>query len=143
MKIFACAAAVSCVVLLAACFCACGAIAQGIADPTRPPVAVSSATSADASAAPTGPVLQSIKITPTERSAVIGGETVRLGGKFGDARVIKITDDTVVLRSAAGTETLRLYPDVTIKPVVSEAAVSKKPITKKRVPAPTSQGKQG
>jgi len=115
---------------------------QGILDPTRPPTAVSSELPGEPGASAV-PVLHSIKISPTERSAIIGGETVRLGGKFGDARVIKITDSEVVLRSAAGTETLRLYPDVNIRPVVKESAVSKKPSTKKRVPAPTNQGKTG
>jgi MSHA biogenesis protein MshK len=116
--------------------------AQGIADPTRPPAALSPAQTGDAGE-PALPVLHSIKISPTERSAIIGSETVRQGGRFGDARVIKITENEVVLRSAAGTEILRLYPDVNIKPVVSEPAVSKKPSIRKRAPAPTSQGKTG
>jgi MSHA biogenesis protein MshK len=87
--------------------------------------------------------LQSIKISPTERTAIIGGEMVRQGGKYGESRVVKITDSEVVLRSAAGSETLRLYPDVTIKPVVTAPVASKKPVTKKRAPAPNSQGKTG
>ena len=115
---------------------------QGISDPTRPPAALSAVASAESGAAP-APVLSSIKITPTEKTAVIGGETVRLGGRYGDARVIKITDSEVVLRTSAGTETLRLYPDVDIRPVVVEPAAVQKPVTKKRVPAPTSQGKTG
>ncbi len=88
-------------------------------------------------------MLSSIKITPTEKTAVIGGQTVRLGGRYGDARVIKITDSEVVLRTSAGTETLRLYPDVDIRPVVVEPAAVQKPVTKKRLPAPTNQGKTG
>jgi MSHA biogenesis protein MshK len=127
---------------LCACIWAATAGAQGISDPTRPPAAVSSGASGDQGASGV-PVLNSIKISPTERSAVIGSETVRQGGKYGDARVIKITENEVVLRSASGTETLRLYPDINIKPVVTEPAVSKKPIMKKRAPAPTSQGKTG
>jgi MSHA biogenesis protein MshK len=123
-------------------FCASAVTAQGISDPTRPPAAVSSDRSGDAGALAL-PVLHSIKITPTERSAIIGDETVRQGGKYGDARVIRITENEVVLRSAAGTDTLRLYPDVSVKPIVPEPAVSKKPSTKKRAPAPTSQGKSG
>ncbi len=118
------------------------AVAQGMSDPTRPPAAALSAASADAGAS-AAPVLHSIKITPTEKSAIIGSETVRQGGRYGEARVIRITDSEVVLRSAAGTETLRLYPDVDIKPVVTAPAAIKKPVTKKRVPAPTSQGKTG
>lgn len=116
--------------------------AQGMIDPTRPPAAVSSGAAGDAGAAAL-PILHSIKISPSQRSAIIDGEIVHQGGKFGDARVIKITENEVVLRSAAGTEILRLFPDVSIKPVVTESAVGKKPNTKKRVPAPTNQGKTG
>jgi len=115
---------------------------QGISDPTRPPAALSAGASAESGAAPAA-MLSSIKITPTEKTAVIGGQTVRLGGRYGDARVIKITDSEVVLRTSAGTETLRLYPDVDIRPVVVEPAAVQKPVTKKRLPAPTNQGKTG
>jgi MSHA biogenesis protein MshK len=116
--------------------------AQGLSDPTRPPSAMSSSAPAE-NAAAVAPVLSSIKITPTEKTAVIGGETVRLGGRYGDARVIKITDSEVVLQKSSGNETLRLFPDVDIRPVVVEPAAVKKPVTKKRLPAPTSQGKTG
>ena len=115
---------------------------QGISDPTRPPAALSAGASAESGAAPAA-VLSSIKITPTEKTAVIGGQTVHLGGRYGDARVIKITDSEVVLRTSAGTETLRLYPDVDIRPLVVEPAAVQKPVTKKRLPAPTNQGKTG
>ena len=125
-----------------ACALTASAWGQGISDPTRPPAALSAGASAESGSAP-APVLSSIKITPTEKTAVIGGETVRLGGRYGDARVIKITDSEVVLRTSAGTETLRLYPEVDIRPVVVEPAAVKKPVTKKRLPAPTSQGKTG
>ena len=125
-----------------ACALTASAWGQGISDPTRPPAALSAGASAESGAAP-APGLRSIKITPTEKTAVIGGETVRLGGRYGDARVIKITDSEVVLRTSAGNETLRLYPEVDIRPVVVEPAAVKKPVTKKRLPAPTSQGKTG
>jgi len=121
--------------------CAAAVSAQGIADPTRPPAAFTQP--ATDAGAPALPVLHSIKISPTERSAIIGGETVRQGGKYGDARVVRITENEVVLRSASGTETMRLYPDVNVKPVVTETAAGKKPNIKKRVPAPTTEGKSG
>lgn len=127
-------------VLLSGLCCAAAAWAQGIPDPTRPPAALSSPTEPGA---PLAPVLHSIKITPNEKTAIIGGETVKLGGRYGDARVVKITDSEVVLRSAAGTETLRLYPDVEVKPVVVTPPAVKKPVIRKSAPAPTSQGKSG
>ncbi len=139
---YAATAAHATLVVLCALLGVSGAVAQGIPDPTRPPASMSSGASGDAAAA-VAPVLHSIKITPTEKSAIIGSETVRLGGRYGDARVIRITDSEVVLRSTAGIETLRLYPDIDIKPVVAESATGRKPSAKKRVPAPTSQGKSG
>jgi MSHA biogenesis protein MshK len=128
------------VAFLAGLCCVAAVSAQGIPDPTRPPAALSSPAEPGA---PLAPVLHSIKITPNEKTAIIGGETVKLGGRYGDARVVKITDSEVVLRSAAGTETLRLYPDVEVKPVVVTPPAAKKPVIRKSAPAPTSQGKSG
>ena len=119
-----------------------GGAAQILNDPTRPPAGSYSSDAGDGAAG--GPVLQSVMITPTERSALIGGERVKLGGKYGDARVTKITESEVVLRSASGTEILRMYPDVSIKAVEpAPSAGKKKPARKKRGPAADTQGKQG
>jgi MSHA biogenesis protein MshK len=93
------------------------AMAQQVTgDPTRPPAAILSGTP---DAAVGGSLLQSVIITATQRAAIIGGERVNLGGKYGDARVVKITENEVVLHSATGAETLRLYPGVEVKPVES------------------------
>jgi MSHA biogenesis protein MshK len=97
------------------------AAAQAMSDPTRPSGAVASAIG---DGAPAAPLLQSVMITPTARLAIIGGETVHVGGKYGEARVVRITESTVVLRTAGGAETLRMYPGV-------ELTVPKPP-----VPAP-------
>jgi MSHA biogenesis protein MshK len=82
--------------------------AQSMNDPTRPPNATPEGESGQARV----PVLQSVMITPHGRAAIINGERVELGGKFGDARVLKITETEVVLRSAGRTEVLKLYPNV-------------------------------
>jgi MSHA biogenesis protein MshK len=95
------------------------AAAQVMTDPTRPSGAVAAATG---DGAPAAPLLQSVMITPTTRLAIIGGETVHVGGKYGEARVVRITESTVVLRTAGGAETLRMYPGVELtvpKPRVS------------------------
>ena len=120
---------------------ACAAAAQGLTDPTRPPAAFVSPETGDSAAA--APVLQSVMISSAARTAIIGGETVKLGGKYGDARVIRITENEVVLRSASGTETLKMYPGVTIKPVKTAPAPGAKPVQKKRRPATNTRGKQG
>ena len=91
------------------------AIAQILTDPTRPPAGLQSSEAADDALA--APVLQSVMISSTARSAIIGGKAVKLGGTYGDARVVKITENEVVLRSSGGTETLKMYPGVEMKPV--------------------------
>jgi MSHA biogenesis protein MshK len=117
------------------------AAAQQMTDPTRPPAGLLSSETGDNSAAE--PVLQSVMISSAARTAIIGGETVKLGGMYGDARVIRITESEVVLRSASGTETLKMYPGVTIRPVKTVPAAGAKPAQKKRRPATNTRGKQG
>lgn len=87
------------------------AIGQNLADPTRPPV-VSEPVSQQEATAPTGPQLQSVLISPTRRVAIISGQNVMLGEKFGDARVVKITENEVVLRNGQDVQVLKLFPDV-------------------------------
>jgi MSHA biogenesis protein MshK len=119
------------------------AMAQVLKDPTRPPDGVLQAAPGEAGAAATS-LLQSVKISGSEKTAIIGGQTVKLGGKYGDARVVKITESEVVLRSATGTETLRMYPDVNMKAIEPPPVVPTKPAKKRnRKPAAITQGKQG
>ena len=94
---------------LAMLFWAVGAGAQMMADPTRAPRAVPSEITPEQTR---GPVLQSVIITPERRAAIINGERVELGAVYGDARVARITETEVVLRSAGRTEVLKLYPNV-------------------------------
>jgi len=83
--------------------------AQTLSDPTRPPRATTVESEKGQARAP---VLQSVMITPTHRSAIIDGERVELGARFGDARVSKITETEVVLASKGRTEVLKMYPNV-------------------------------
>ena len=80
------------------------------ADPTRPPVAVESDRAASGS--PAGPRLESILIAPDRRLAVISGQQVALGGRFGGGQVVSITESKVVIRSAEGLQTLKLFPEL-------------------------------
>lgn len=96
--------------LLAAC-CAHAAVAQGVSDPTRPPAAALLDTGPGAAAAPAGPVLQSVLISlrPSgRRVAVISGQTVRQGERFGDAVLVRMTPTEVVLRRGRELQTLKL-----------------------------------
>jgi hypothetical protein len=83
--------------------------AQSMTDPTRPHGASDAGADVEALNAP---VLQSIMITGNRRAAIISGKRVELGERYGAARVMKITENEVVLRSAAGTEVLKMYPKV-------------------------------
>ncbi|MDO8065461.1 MSHA biogenesis protein MshK [Janthinobacterium sp. SUN206] len=89
-----------------------GAQAQALDDPTRPPAALW----APADAAPVvaaRPQLQSVLVSTQpggRRLAVIDGQTVKVGGKVGDAVVVEIRDTAVLLRRGKSLETFKLYP---------------------------------
>ena len=93
-----------------------GSGAQALTDPTRPPLELMSA--ATASAAPHTP-LQSILLSSTRKGAIINGQYVALGGRYGKAKLVKITATEVTLKSDQGLEVLQLYP-----PMESAAAAS-------------------
>lgn len=87
-------------------------LAENLPDPTRPPI------DAKGELLPTsdfrsGPVLQTILISPKRRAAIINGQMVALGEKYGEAKVIEINESYIVLKKGEGTETLRLFPNVT------------------------------
>ena len=79
--------------------------AENLPDPTKPPASLG-----QGEAAATGPVLQSILISPTRRIAVISGKTVQVGDGVGEAKVISIAENEVVLKSGNNKQVLRLYP---------------------------------
>jgi len=104
-----------------------GAMAAPFADPTQPPGdgSGSNVTQGDAIE---GPRLQSVLIAPNRRLAVIGGQTVKLGGMFGSAKVVRITESEVVLQTGADRQTLKLHPEVEkrgVRPVIRSGAGQK------------------
>jgi MSHA biogenesis protein MshK len=82
--------------------------AQGLADPTRPPLASADAFGEDAPASR----LQSILISSGRKLAVINGQTVPLGGRAGDATLVRIDIAEVTLKRGDQYETLRMYPGI-------------------------------
>ena len=95
--------------LLPSAFCC----AEELPDPTRPPASIAAPVAASSvEAAPAG--LQSIIISKTRRAAIIDGETVELGGKHGDAKLIEVNEGSVILRGAQGRQVMTLFPDVKI-----------------------------
>lgn len=85
------------------------AVAQGLQDPTRPPAVMSSDSQ---TAAASGPILQSVLISQQRVEAIINGHTVRVGDRVGEARVLRITANEVMLRNEAGVQTLKIFPDI-------------------------------
>lgn len=101
-----------------------GAMAQSLSDPTRPPAVLGMAGEPQA-ATPGAPQLQSILISRNpggRKVAVISGQTVRLGGRIGNAVLFQISQNEVVLKRGRTLETLKLSPrkadegGVTVKP---------------------------
>lgn len=91
------------------------AAAEELSDPTRPPASIAAPAAASGVAAAPAPAgLQSIIISGTRRAAIIDGETVELGGKHGDAKLIEVNEGNVVLRGAQGRQVLTLFPGVKI-----------------------------
>lgn len=84
--------------------------AEELTDPTRPVTTVDVAPAAGAQTG--GAVLQSILFSGTRREAIIGSQLVRVGDRVGDAQVVKILEDRVVLRSEKGMQTLKLFPGI-------------------------------
>lgn len=93
------------------------AAAEALPDPTRPAIDLTGGAeggTAPAEAAPRG--LQSTIISPQYRAAIINGETVRLGGKSGDSRLVEVRENSVILQDARGRRRLmELFPQVSIK----------------------------
>lgn len=89
------------------------AMAQALPDPTRPSVGYDASLAyGDYSAQQDGPVLQSIMISPQRKSAIISGVKVDLGGKYADAKLIRVSEGEAVLQRGGELQTLKLFPGV-------------------------------
>lgn len=102
----------NCFVLLLLCAVPAIVSAQVLTDPTKPPAEISAPPGA---AVPEGNALQTILISPTRRAAIINGQTVELGAKHGDVRLIEVSESGVVLEGSQGRQALALFPGVEMK----------------------------
>ena len=126
--------------LLSSVFCSLNA--EELPDPTRPPASISApATAMGAEAIPTG--LQTIIISRKRRAAIIDGETVELGGKHGDAKLIAVYEGSVVLQGAQGRQVLTLFPDVKMTAVASTAKKGMKADQKVKTKPQAPKNKHG
>ncbi|HEX5364875.1 MAG TPA: hypothetical protein VFW59_11455 [Gallionella sp.] len=90
------------------------ALAESLSDPTRVPAAIADPVASGAAVAEQTTGLQSVIISKSRRTAIIDGETVELGGKHGDAKLIEVREGSVVLMGAQGRQVLTLFPAVKI-----------------------------
>ncbi len=86
-----------------------GGVAQGLADPTRPPLELMGSVAAGA---PAPTPLQSILLSPTRKGAIINGQYVPLGGAYGKAKLVAISATAVTLQTGKTMEVLQLYPSL-------------------------------
>lgn len=115
------------------------ALAQAGNDPTRPPANLGGAIDADAEAGG-GTTLQSVIISPTNKAAIISGVMVKLGEKYGDAVLTKVTENEVVLKSGTTSQVLKLHPGVEKREPASAAQKESARRGKARSPAPAADG---
>jgi MSHA biogenesis protein MshK len=85
-------------------------------DPTRPPA--SFGTNAPDTGGG-GIMLQSVLISPTHRAAIINGVLVPVGGKYGGAVLVEVSEKEAVLRSGGTRQVLKLHPGVDMKQIGS------------------------
>lgn len=98
--------------------------AEELADPTRPPASIAEPVVKAGGIQPkllAG--LQSIILGKHRRAAIIDGQTVELGGRHNDAKLVEVNEGSVVLQTAQGRQVLTLFPDVkmTQKTAVSDS----------------------
>ena len=83
------------------------ALAQGLSDPTRPPWAGGGSGVSDPEIA--GYI---VIVSKDRRQATINGQIVTVGGRYGNATLVSIGDEEIVLQRPKGTEVIRLYSAV-------------------------------
>lgn len=97
-----------------------GPVFAQVPDPTRPPAGQDPA---DGVAPPADSGIQTVILRPGGKSAaVINGQYLRVGDKFGDKRVLKISESEVVLQGGNGREVLKLTPAIEKVSVKKNAA---------------------
>lgn len=91
--------------------------AEDLPDPTRPPAMIFAPDAVPGQGAAENrwsSGLQTIIISESRRAAIIDGQTVELGAKHGNAKLIEVNEGSVMLQGAQGRKVLTLFPDVKI-----------------------------
>ncbi len=98
-------------------------------DPTRPPAGWLQGSPEDAGTAKDKGDWRLQSVLWPQRGkpvAIIGGKTVPLGGRLGEARLIRLSEHEAVLQGPEGLTRLYLTPDVKKQMIVLPAASAKK-----------------
>lgn len=105
---------------------------QGLGDPTRPPNVMDAGGDVVEAG---GPVLQSVMISGTRRSAIIGGQLVGLGQKYGEAKLIRVAEGEVTLAQGNETTVLHLFPGIEKKMIAVAPPPAKAAVVHKKTKA--------
>jgi len=87
-------------------------LAQGLSDPTRPPREIIGGSAAAYEPAGSSSPAQVVIISKDRHQVTINGRTVNLGERYGNATVVRISDEEIVLQRPEATETIKLYSSV-------------------------------
>lgn len=100
-----------------------GAAQAQFMDPTRPAGVLLTPEMGGGIAAPVESGIQTVILRPGGKSAaVINGQYVVVGGKFGGKRVLRITESEVVLKGESGREIIKVMPAIEKIPAKKTAA---------------------
>lgn len=92
-------------------------------DPTRPGGSQMTPESGSSASAPLESGVQTVILRRGGKStAVINGQHVVVGGKFGDKRVLRITESEIVLKGESGREVIKVTPSIEKTPTKRTAA---------------------
>ncbi|MBI5918890.1 MAG: hypothetical protein HY849_05915 [Nitrosomonadales bacterium] len=89
--------------------------AEELPDPTRPPAELSAPVADAARSVAEGDVLQSVILAAGRRAAIINGQEVRVGERYGNAKLVEVGEGQAVLQGPQGRRVLSLFPDVVIR----------------------------
>lgn len=101
------------------------AYGERLPDPTEPPASLDLKASAQM-VTRAEPMLQAVQRDGTRFYALVDGRSVRVGDRVGDATVVQITSNEVVLREGSANKKLKLLPDSSVHAIVKTPAASAK-----------------
>lgn len=95
-----------------------GTVLAQVADPMRPPDAVTAAADGGTAAPAVQSGVQTVIVRPKGKSvALINGKQVSVGEMLGDKKVVKISEKEIVLKGEGGREVIKVMPSIEKIPV--------------------------